>query len=825
MTTSTLINNLPGMAYLCLNDPDWTMIEVSSGALSLTGYPKESLEHNRDLTYASLIHPDDQKRVWEEVQQGLAQKGSYDLEYRIIDRSGAVKNVWEHGEGIFEKGEMLQLVGFISDQTPTYLRDKYIRRTQDSIVSLSSSTTLIEGKFEAFAREVTYNAAQVLKVDRASVWLINKEENQLQQICLYDRSNDSYSVEDPIDIDTIPNYFTAIMSGRALDVAKVASDPRTNECTGDYLPEHHIKSLLDASIKQSGQIVGIISTEQCQFIRQWQPEEISYVGELSDQLAQALSRRELLAHEQQRQENENIRMALKQSEELFELSPDALLQIDESGQIIRVNQKACELFGYDKQALIQQSIDQLVPEAIRHNHASYRQQYLAGTRQKLMDEERPDLMARHSSGTLIPVEINLASIKSGDRTFPIASVRDVTERKKLERSLRKAKEEAEKASRKKSEFLANMSHEIRTPMNAVLGMASLLKDSKLSAQDSQYLDILSSSGETLLSVINDILDYAKVSEGKVVLDPSPFNIREFVNNITTPYRIEHQGHITITDTIDADIPEQLIGDSARLNQIINNLLSNACKFTQEGEVNLNVVITAKTESRLVVAFNVCDTGIGIPADKIEKIFAQFEQADTSTTRLYGGTGLGLAISRKLANIFGGDITVSSTPGKGSCFTATIPLASVTTDTQPKSLTPPSELSDLAGMQVMLVEDNSVNIKVASALLNRLGVSCDVAHNGLQAVELYRRSGEKYQAILMDCDMPIMDGFEATRMIRDIEREEQRPHSNICALTAHALSELVEQCFIAGMDDHLAKPINPEELQSKLLSYKHSVPES
>lgn len=813
MTSSkhaTLIDHLPGMAYRCLNDDYWTMLEVSSGATKVTGYQPEDLENNQRVRFADLIHPADRQRVWEEVQRGLNHEGQYDLEYRIIHRDGNIKEVWEHGEGIYEEGKLIELVGFLSCQAPKLQHSNYARMSQQAIVELSSSDALIEGNLFEFAKDVTRKAADILRVDRASVWLLSDDQKQLNLLCLFEKSTNSYSHDEFLLAETMPNYFSAIMSERALDVIDVNTDPRTSECVGHYLPIHAVQSLLDASIRVSGKVAGIISAEQCAYKRHWNADDINFVGELSDQLAQAIANHEHIANAQLLDESRHTKEALLKSENLFDFSPDALIQCDSDGRVIKVNQKSSQVFGYSKSEMLELNIDELVPPEYRPHHGRYRERFQASPSLRAMGDNRPFLHALHKDGSRIPVEISLAAVTTEDRVYPIASIRDVTERKKLEGSLRRAKREAEVASQKKSEFLANMSHEIRTPMNAVLGMAELLKDANLSERDREYLNLLMHSGETLLTVINDILDFAKVSEGKIELEHTPFKLRSFINNLVRPYQLEHSDKLNITARVDSDIPDNLVNDPIRLHQILNNILSNACKFTESGDVHIQADLIELDGNRATVDFQISDSGIGIAQDKINQIFNQFEQADNSTTRLFGGTGLGLAISKQLTELFDGKISVESEPDQGSSFTIRIPLT-VNYDVKLHSDNK-TERDVFHGMHVLLVEDNSVNVKVAGAMLDRSGVTYDVAENGQEALEQYTTNPTSYDAIFMDCDMPIMDGYEATQKIRAFEDEQQLSPIYICALTAHALTDLIERCFAVGMDKHLAKPIKPKDLE-------------
>ena len=385
------------------------------------------------------------------------------------------------------------------------------------------------------------------------------------------------------------------------------------------------------------------------------------------------------------------------------------------------------------------------------------------------------------------------------------------------RSLRLQKIQAEEASQAKSEFLANMSHEIRTPLNAVLGMMSLLLDTPLSPAQREYVATARSSGGALLAILNDILDVSKIEAGMLDIEATPFVLRELLDGalgIVTP-KAESKGlalHCRVAD----GVPAAIESDAARLRQILVNLLDNAVKFTQRGEVRLEVERGEEREGRLELHFTVRDTGIGIPVDRMDRLFKPFSQADSSMTRLYGGTGLGLVISQRLTERLGGRMWVESEAGRGSAFFFIIrcrPVERVPTRS-------PAEPGDLAGpklaerlpLRILLAEDNSVNQRVGLLMLERMGYQADVAGNGAEALEALRR--QAYDLILMDIQMPELDGLEATRRIRAEFPRERQPR--IVAMTANVLREQRDACRAAGMDDFVQKPVGLAELRAALL---------
>ncbi|MEO5351632.1 MAG: PAS domain S-box protein [Magnetococcus sp. XQGC-1] len=495
---------------------------------------------------------------------------------------------------------------------------------------------------------------------------------------------------------------------------------------------------------------------------------------------------------------------------------DMVFWIQPDGQFIWVNQSACRSLGYSKEELLTMTPSDINPDHPREVWPAH----WAELKKKRVMLFETSLYGK--AGSLLLVEISANYLEFENREYNLAIVRDISVRKQTEYSLRQSEQRAQEANRAKGAFLANMSHEIRTPMNIILGMNHLALLTDLTTQQRAYLDKVQAASNTLLRIINDILDFSKIDAGRLELEKAHFDLHLEVQRITDTFliRAQQKGGIRFMARIHHDVPRYLTGDSTRLSQVLTNLCDNALKFTERGEIVVEVLLRQATASRVTVEFSVRDTGIGIHPEQIDKLFQPFQQADSSTTRKYGGTGLGLAICRNLVEMMGGKMGVESAPEQGSRFFFTACFEPCQTEVP---LSPPlqgsnKDFAGLRGKRVLLVDDLQENLELLQEILEKRGVVITLAHNGQEAVQIMTHSTLPFDAILMDVQMQVMDGLEATQRLRRLPLLQGLP---IIAMTASAMTQDVAACLAVGMNDHIAKPLEIDQLLAKLLYWTGS----
>jgi two-component system CheB/CheR fusion protein len=515
-------------------------------------------------------------------------------------------------------------------------------------------------------------------------------------------------------------------------------------------------------------------------------------------------------------ERMKVEAQLKASEERFrsvmELSPDIISIITEEGVLAYNSPAALTIHGYANEEMAGRNTFELI-------HPDDQAQCLAFTTahfNHLPDPRSVQYRYRNKDGSYVWMEATASNQLDNPHIRGLVVIsRDISERKQAEGALAEAKQAAEIASRAKSEFLANMSHEIRTPITGILGMAELLESTELSAQQQRYLENILSSTENLLQLVNDILDLSKIEAGKVELEHHEFSLRRLINQVIgNQITLAQVKGLSIRTGIPADIPDRLTGDQLRLKQILLNLIGNAIKFTEQGEVAFSVTAEEQEESRILLRFDVTDTGIGIKPEDLAKIFTPFGQADSSMTRRFGGSGLGLTICRQLSTLMNGEIWVDSVEAAGSTFHVRIPFtvnSARETDYELRKIES-SPLWEGELLRVLVVEDSEIGRTFFAEVLRKYGHHVDLAGNGVEALEKWRLAD--YDLVLMDVQMPVMDGIEATGRIREMEKA-RGGHVPVVAVTAHAMENDLLDLLNRGFDGYLAKPMKISKLFAEM----------
>lgn len=532
-----------------------------------------------------------------------------------------------------------------------------------------------------------------------------------------------------------------------------------------------------------------------------------YLGQLVEERTYELKevnqqlKLDILERKRMEQELQASRMTFKS---IVEDSSDGIIVYDSDGDIKYLNGAAGLLLGEHKDKFIKElSTQPLI------NGESIEREVLTGAGQK------------------VPVDVRVRQALWDQEESYITTLRDISKYRQAEEALNLAKEEAECANRTKSAFLANMSHEIRTPMNGVIGMTSLLLDTDLTDEQAEFARVISKSSQSLLTVINDILDYSKIESGQLDIEYIVFNIRNTIKDVTDLLSIKAKDkQLEFNSWIDPDVPTLALGDPVRIRQILINLTDNALKFTSEGSVTIRVERTQQEGKLHTVCFSVTDTGIGISGSKIEHLFESFTQADPTTTRRYGGTGLGLAICRQLSQLMDGEIHVESEVGAGSRFWFSLKLKEQEERRKERAghlqsmkkrrstdRVEPIEEEHKQKFRILLAEDDIVNQQVVIHTLEKLGFNATVAANGEEVLK--QLEYHTFDIVFMDIQMPKMDGFEATRRVRSYHSDKMNSKIPIVAMTAHTMEGDKERCLSAGMNDYISKPINRSELKAVL----------
>lgn len=540
------------------------------------------------------------------------------------------------------------------------------------------------------------------------------------------------------------------------------------------------------------------------------------------QRQQALIKELELAHNNELQFRQNLEKVSAEIHDLYNNAPCGYHSLDKDGYFQAINQTELNWIGYRREEVIGKLrfIDVLDDASA----ATIKRRFPQFIKNGELREIRLSMMSK--KGFIIPVSLHAIAIYNEQDEFisSRSTVFDVSEQEKIEEELKDAKRQADESAHVKEQFLANMSHEIRTPINAVIGFTNLLQKTSLTQDQEQFVHLVQSASESLLTIINDILDISKIEAGMLRMEKSPFSLRGLCSSLETMFQHKVQEkNLSLSIYIQEKIPDTLTGDAVRLTQILVNLISNAIKFTQEGGISIVIIPIQETDSSIRLRFSVKDSGIGIPVDKIDSIFERFEQGETNTTRKYGGTGLGLSIVKNLIHLQEGNISVKSEAGNGTefLFELEYEILPMTDSEKNRHHLEVAESGNglFEGVKILAVEDNHMNQLLMQHTFHSWNLHFELAENGQQAIDKLQK--DKYDLVLLDIQMPIMDGYLAAKTIR----HELKSNIPIIAMTAHAMAGEREKCLSHGMNDYISKPIQEKELLHLLKKYlarqKHS----
>ncbi len=519
-----------------------------------------------------------------------------------------------------------------------------------------------------------------------------------------------------------------------------------------------------------------------------------------------------------KQDHDASRTTLRETEEFFRQVvnnvSDIIYRIDLRGYFTYLNPSAINQTGYSKMELLTMKYTSLIRSDYKHK--AY--MFFKNIYQQNVENSYFEFPLITKKGDEIWIGQKIHLLKSNNRTVGFQVIaRDITNEKAFKEQLIIAKKNAENTALLKSQFLANMSHEIRTPLNGIVGLIHLLEKTELSLKQRTYVNAIMTSSNQLLGVISDVLDLSKIEAGKMEIVSNEFDLHELIQAVVSIFELRtSEKGIELNFTVDKDVPQHIIGDSIRLNQILYNLLSNAVKFTEHGSVNLEASVLFESDDEVKLEFKVKDSGIGMTEEFGERVFETFTQAEGETTRKYGGSGLGLAIVKKLVEIQNGAIEVQTKEGEGSQFIFSIPYKKLKKRVE-VAPAPVKEFDMLKGIKILLVEDNPINQLVTKDLLEDVGVQVEVAGNGQIAIDLLQE--HKYDVILMDMQMPVKDGYQAIEEIRASE-DEVLSNVPIIALTANAIDTEIKKCYSSGANDYLSKPFKPDSLFLKIQHLLH-----
>ena len=735
---------------------------VSPVLMSMLGYSEEELSVSLDdlkKLFSGIIVKEDYELIQVHFREHIRSqsKTAFVQKIKLRHKNESIRHVVCTGRTIIwnEKGGPLRMAGSCCDVTLQEEALQELHRTED-LLNKTNQAALVGG------------------------WEIDVETNRVSWTKV---TKEIYEVDDNFepDIESATNFFK-----EGADREKLKEVLAEAIATG----KNYDLELQIVTMKGNIRWLRVIGHTEC-----YQHKCVHIYGAFQD-----------ITNSKYAEEKLNV---------IFEYSTDAHFLLSKGG-IIDCNRAALNMIGCEsKEEML--SVDpaifspQYQPDGRNSVEKSAEMNRIAFEK----GFHRFEWMYKKFNGEVFPVEVTLNPVRINDAPVLLGIWHDISVQKEAREALIRAKELAEQAAMVKSQFLSTMSHEIRTPMNAIIGFTHLLMQNPRPDQINK-LKTLKFSAENLLVLINDILDFNKIEAGMIEFEEVDFSVKELIINIKeTMIQKAKEKDIELRLLMDDRLPELLIGDPVRLGQIIINLVSNAIKFTAEGSVVISAMLSHQDSAKTTISFEVMDTGIGIPEDKQQYIFESFAQASSDTTRKYGGTGLGLTITRRLLELQGSSISLKSKLGEGSVFSFELTFLNSSRKPEKAEITTFGLKESLKGIRLLIAEDTQINVLVAQEFFAQWDVECDVAENGLLALELIKIND--YDLVLMDLQMPEMDGYETTRKVRELDADKYK-QLPIIALTAATMLDIQDKAFLSGMNDYISKPFNPDELYNKIRLY-------
>ena len=731
---------------------------VSQAFETIWGFSREEVYQNPEVWMAS-VHPEDRAYVQSTHARGT-QRETIDLNYRIVRPDGSIR--WIHDRAIATldpRGNLAGLAGIAEDVTNMKQTERALEQIESRFRKLVESNVI-----GVFSGDST---GRILEANGAFLRMLGYTEKDL--------------------------LANSIRWDRMIVPGTETSHYRIHE----RLLEAGFSEPVELEyVRKDGSLIPVLVG-----MARLNPTATRGIGFLVDLT-------------KQKQAEETQRRIQNRLQALLDSLYDVVVEMDARGVFLAVFARSDDMLPRPKAEMLGRAVGEVLGPELEHRYLETIERVLR-TRQSEEWEHSTEVGGHIRWFT---IRFTPILVRAGRLETVCLVIREITVRKHAEEELHKAKEAAETANRAKSMFLANMSHEIRTPMNGVLAMVDVARKGVLSPEQRECLDTAYESAHALLEIINDILDLSRIEAGKLEVNPKPFRLREIVRLTGRMFLKEASGkEIALNWQVEPDVPDEFVGDAGRLRQILINLLGNAIKFTDHGEVVLGVSLRAREEGSATLRFSVRDTGIGIAPEELPRVFEAFEQADRSKNRKYGGAGLGLAISLRLAHLMGGEIWAESRFGEGSSFHFQTPLVC---RAAPEPEIAQSVRKHVEPLRVLVAEDHPVNRRVIEKLLAIRGHHVSLAGTGTDAVDAVEK--ERFDMVLMDLQMPEMDGLTATRAIRSRERETPvRGRLPIYALTARALPQDRQECLEAGMDGYLSKPITTQALDELLASFSRN----